>query len=301
MNKPHVWTRPEENWSMLPNEFIDIIPQIETLAEMKVILYVLRHTWGYSDQYKKITMDEFINGRKRKDGSRIDNGLGMSPVSIRDGIKRAVAHGYIVVMEDNDDMARQKRFYSLASIDSEPESACEPDDQKLTPRGSETDHQMIRNLPSDDQKLIIGGSETDHRTEKETIERNYKKKDDHPALSTVRNSEQPSGDGDDHPPGALLRSLLDGAGFVYRDRNLKEIAVKLEDSYTAEQLVRAVGAAKDAHTKQIMDGKKGIMAPAAYVASVLADAEKKPQPATKQKVRIYNQYTEQYEYREVMV
>lgn len=282
--QPHVWTKPEENWSMMPNEFIDIMPQIETLAEMKVVLYVLRHTWGYSDQFKKITMDEFVNGRKRKDGTRIDNGLGMTPASIRDGIKRAIAHGLIIVTEDNTDLARQKRYYSLACADTETEDepiAEIPDEtggQKLTPNPI----QGVKDCPPGGQKLTIGGSKINHRTEKETIERNSKKEKD------------------DHLPGSLLRTLLDDGGFVYRDRNLTEIAVRLESDYTTEQLVRAVGAAKEAHTKQIMLGGRGIMAPAAYVATILADEAKKPPPPQKRMVRIFNQYTDQYEMREVM-
>ena len=156
------WGIPEENWSKLPHVFIAALPLVETLAEMKVILYVLRHTWGYQDDEKRISIDEFVHGRKYakrhreeypEDGDRIDNGTGMCENAIKDGIARAVAHGFIEVWEDDTDKARIKHFFSL-SIGSSLEG------QKLTPRPSKIDP-----LPS----------EVDPRSKKETIERNSEK------------------------------------------------------------------------------------------------------------------------------
>ena len=128
---------------------------IETLAEMKTIMYVLRHTWGYQDDEKRISIDEFVNGRKHSaryrkqhpgEPARIDNGTGMSANAVKDGIKRAIEHGFITVDSDDSDKARIRKYYSLNL-----------GGQKLTPRGSEVDP-----LPS----------EVDPRTKKETLERN---------------------------------------------------------------------------------------------------------------------------------
>jgi len=54
-----------------------------------------------------------MNGRKKKDGTRIDRGTGLSAPSVRDGIRRAEKHGLLKVEEDKRDLARIKRFYSL--------------------------------------------------------------------------------------------------------------------------------------------------------------------------------------------
>jgi DNA-binding MarR family transcriptional regulator len=111
------FTGPEQNWSKLPHEFIDALPLVETIGEMKIILYVLRHTWGYHDEEKRITLDEFQNGRKRRDGSRIDNGTGLSKPTVIDGIERAIKHGFLQVEIDERDKARVKKFYSLTASD----------------------------------------------------------------------------------------------------------------------------------------------------------------------------------------
>ena len=55
----------------MPTVWIDICARIDNLAELKVVQYVLRHTWGYQEYgiKKRITIDEFISGRRRRDGS----------------------------------------------------------------------------------------------------------------------------------------------------------------------------------------------------------------------------------------
>ena len=122
------FSMPKENWSKLPHELIGVLDKFSSLAELKVVLYVLRHTWGYQDQSKKITMGEFVNGRRTKNSQiacrcsacqakgitdRIDHGLGMAAKNIRDGIKRAEADGFLAVETDTSDKARTKKYYRL--------------------------------------------------------------------------------------------------------------------------------------------------------------------------------------------
>ena len=112
--------RPEQNYSKLPHSFIDVLPQIDTMAEMKVVLYLLRHTWGFSEfgKPKKLTTDEFCNGRKKKDQSRMDNGTGLSENSVRSGLEKAIEHGFILVEIDETDKARIEKWYCLIMEDS---------------------------------------------------------------------------------------------------------------------------------------------------------------------------------------
>ena len=160
MNEPRVFggfSQPKENWSKLPNALIDALPLFTSEAELKVVLYVLRHTWGYHDENKRISIDEFSRGRKKRDGLRIDVGCGLTDNTIKDGLRRAIEHGFIEVDEDSTDAARIKRYYKLRMLEDESRgSEVDPPHlggQKLTPRGSEVD-------PLD--------SESDPRSEKDT-------------------------------------------------------------------------------------------------------------------------------------
>ena len=150
--------KPQSNFSMLPHYFVEeMMPKISSLSEMKVLLYVLRHTWGFQDESKTITQDEFMNGRKHRDGTRMDKGCQMSRNAIKSGIEKAVEHGYLELVVNDSDKARIKHTYTLV-VESD------SDGQELTVGGQK--------LTVDGQKLTIGVSKVDHRTEKETIDRN---------------------------------------------------------------------------------------------------------------------------------
>ncbi|OGC90207.1 MAG: hypothetical protein A2W25_15495 [candidate division Zixibacteria bacterium RBG_16_53_22] len=125
------FNEPKENWSKLPHEFINALPLVSSESELKVILYILRHTWGYGDSEKKITLDEFANGRKRRDGTHIDNGTGQSINAIKDGLKRAAEHGFIDSETDESDKARHKSYYwlKMSEVDS---GVSEVDSQQST-------------------------------------------------------------------------------------------------------------------------------------------------------------------------
>jgi len=129
---------PHQNWSKLPHVLIEALPIVETLSELMVLIYVLRHTWGFQEfgRTKRITLDEFQYGRKRRDGSRLDRGTGMSLNSIKDGIRRAVAHGFLVQeVEYRRDRGRRSHLYSLRMSNSDPLTikVWHPDWQNLIP------------------------------------------------------------------------------------------------------------------------------------------------------------------------
>jgi len=107
---------PESNYFKMPNCIIDHMPSMSK-AVLKVILYTIRHTWGFGEygKFKRITTDEYVNGRKRKDGSRLDNGTGLSSQSVYVGLKTAVEQGFLEVEVDDRDKARIKKSYRLTA------------------------------------------------------------------------------------------------------------------------------------------------------------------------------------------
>lgn len=158
-----------KGFSQLPNEWLDeIISQIDNVAELKVVLYIYRHTWGFQekktspdepakhDEVKQITTDEFAHGRKRKDGSRMDNGTGLGLTAVKDGVAKAIKHGYIFCEVDDSDRARIKKFYGLKM-------------QNSDGRNPTTDS---HNATSNDRNSTTDKSDSNQRTEKYTRERN---------------------------------------------------------------------------------------------------------------------------------
>lgn len=175
---------PRQNWFKLPNNWTDITAEITSLAELKVVEYVLKHTWGYQEYglRKRISNDEFMNGRRRKDGTRIDNGTGLSKPSVIAGLKSAIKRGLLIEEVDDSDKARVKKYYSLrmvASTDDDPDIGDDDDgDTPPTPTDPEPKEGGVKDLNAGVKNLYPGvkdlyprGKESLPRTEKDTLAR----------------------------------------------------------------------------------------------------------------------------------
>jgi hypothetical protein len=91
-----------------PDEFYDrVLAKIDNLAELKVVLYVIRHTFGWGKFIDRISLSQFVRGVTRRsiihEGDRlkhvevqVDRGTGLSEPAVIQGLRRAVEHGYLV-------------------------------------------------------------------------------------------------------------------------------------------------------------------------------------------------------------
>src|SRR4051812_13682191 len=161
--------RPESNYFRMPNTWTDITAEIDNIAELKVVEYILRHTWGYQEYglKKHITIDEFVNGRRRQDGSRMDKGTGLSERAVYDGLRKAVENGLIDEETDDSDRGRIKKSYSLRMR----ENAHDDADLQSLRSGVQTLHPPLQELHPSPQTLQVRGASDAPRTEKDTLER----------------------------------------------------------------------------------------------------------------------------------
>jgi hypothetical protein len=191
------FSKPEANFFRLPNAWTDITAKITSLAEMKLVEYVLKHTWGYSefDMVKKITTDEFMHGRKKKDGTRIDEGTGLSKPSVIAGLKSAVEHGLLLEEVDDTDKARIKKFYKLKM-----KTPIEEED----PERNET-HADVKNLYTGVKNFNSRGKTSLQRSEKDTIER----------YNNVTKQNKKEQDEVDYYAGLLAEKLGDHKSLTY--------------------------------------------------------------------------------------
>jgi hypothetical protein len=115
------WEPPVENWSKVPHKLIELMPLMNK-AELRVTLYLLRHTWGWGEYtgFVPMTVDEFMHGR-RVGRDRIDNGTGLSKQSVITGLKEAKGRGTIEEEIDERDKARVRKSYRLRSLIDQPQ------------------------------------------------------------------------------------------------------------------------------------------------------------------------------------
>ncbi len=164
--------RPESNWFRMPNTWTDITAGITSIAELKVVEYILRHTWGYQEYglKKHITIDEFVNGRRRQDGSRMDRGTGLSERAVYDGLRKAVEDRLIEEEVDASDRGRIKKSYSLRMREEPVHDLHGAKPQDLPP-GVQSLHPAPQMVHPPLQTLPVRGARPASRSEKDTQER----------------------------------------------------------------------------------------------------------------------------------
>lgn len=234
------FSKPTQNWFKMPNEWTNITAQLGSLAEIKVVEYVLKHTWGYQEYggKKRITNDEFMLGRKRKDGTRIDDGTGLSKPSVIAGLRLAVQDGLLLEEIDSSDRARVKKSYSLrmaSDIDRGNSSAHQTG--HFEAEGSEG-----KNLNAGVKNFNPRGKDSLHRSEQETLERNiYANVDSNPSLqnSSSRRTESRS-ESTDSSGVKSLGEVMESYGRPSHDHHLSQTDDEeiLRRDYVATELAR---------------------------------------------------------------
>ena len=104
-----------DRFTMFPFNFW---PQFFVLSHsaQNCYLYILKHTLGFRENgaAKRFTIDEYQHGKiRKKDGTRLDNGTGLSKAAVVYGLRELEDHKYIVV-EKSGTKARTKKTYRAA-------------------------------------------------------------------------------------------------------------------------------------------------------------------------------------------
>ena len=109
---------PEENFYRLPNSWFDTMHVIRKkfgsriISPLKIIEYVLKHTWGYRhfDGQVRLSANEIADGRLHK-SRRLDQGVGLSENSISKASRALHKLGVLEVVQDTRDKARRLRTF----------------------------------------------------------------------------------------------------------------------------------------------------------------------------------------------
>lgn len=75
------------NYTPVPDELFDEqLPDLSG-AELKVLLYVIRRTFGFKRESDNISLSQMLNGLRRRDGRVLDRGVGLSKKTLLQAIK----------------------------------------------------------------------------------------------------------------------------------------------------------------------------------------------------------------------
>lgn len=83
-------------YTQVPDElFDDLLPDL-TGAELKVLMYVIRRTFGFKRDSDHISLSQMVQGITRKDGSVLDRGTGLTKESVIKAARTLVGKGILV-------------------------------------------------------------------------------------------------------------------------------------------------------------------------------------------------------------
>lgn len=108
-------------FTAIPNEWFDeVMGKIDNLAELKVVQAVFRKTYGWVEGWAE---DKAVY--KLEDAisySQFEEMTGLSSASISEGLKRAIAHGYIIQVSAGDFETRESARYRIRTVSDNPQT-----------------------------------------------------------------------------------------------------------------------------------------------------------------------------------
>ncbi len=84
------------NTTPVPDDFFDMLAPILSEAELRVLIYIIRRTFGFKKDLDTISLKQMVEGITTRDGRVLDRGTGMSRPGVTKGIKGLTAKGIIV-------------------------------------------------------------------------------------------------------------------------------------------------------------------------------------------------------------
>lgn len=150
------------NYTMVPDELFDeLLPELSG-AELKVLLYIIRRTFGFKRDSDTISLNQMLSGIKTRDGRILDRGVGLSKKTVLVAI-RSLEEKNAIVTEQRQSVERGHEPTSYRLKVAEPTLGV-----KITPPLGEKVHQGggVKITPSPRGKNYP----IQYRVEQETVE-----------------------------------------------------------------------------------------------------------------------------------
>lgn len=84
------------NYTMVPDELFDEQLPYLSGAELKVLLYIIRRTFGFKKESDSVSLNQMTNGIVTKDGRVLDKGTGLSKAAVALAVRSLEEKGLIL-------------------------------------------------------------------------------------------------------------------------------------------------------------------------------------------------------------
>lgn len=84
------------NSTPVPDQLFDELLTLLSGNEIKVLLYIIRRTFGFRKKSDTISLNQMLHGLKRRDGSVLDGGVGLSKPTLLKALQNLIKLGIVV-------------------------------------------------------------------------------------------------------------------------------------------------------------------------------------------------------------
>ncbi len=89
------------NTTSVPDDFFDMLAPNLSEAELRVLIYIIRRTFGFKKESDTISLKQMVDGITTRDGRVLDRGTGMSKPGVTKGVKGLVQKGVVVALRNS--------------------------------------------------------------------------------------------------------------------------------------------------------------------------------------------------------
>src|SRR5215212_4319178 len=90
----------EPRYTLVPDVFFDVLAPGLTESELRVLVYIIRRTYGFKKRDDNISLKQMVEGIVTKDGVVLDHGTGMAKSGVALGIKGLLSKGVVVAQRN---------------------------------------------------------------------------------------------------------------------------------------------------------------------------------------------------------
>ena len=122
------------HFTQVPDEAIDqLMPRLSG-AEFKVLMYIIRRTYGFKKSADDISLSQMVEGIRTKDGRQLDSGTGLSKPSVTAAVKGLVEQRIIVASRNQSaERGYEATTYHLRFQDPLLKNLTSPPSQEILP------------------------------------------------------------------------------------------------------------------------------------------------------------------------
>ncbi len=149
-------------YTLTPDEVFDVLLYLLSPAEMKVLLYVVRRTFGFNKINDRISLSQFVRGIVKRDGTQLDLGTGLTRRTIQLALDSLVEQHVLLRRRSRNENGDEPNEYALniIGVDPWPSSGGRPFPSSKNPTLDNPNTSLRPNV-FNEEKRAAGGSVRD--------------------------------------------------------------------------------------------------------------------------------------------